>query len=429
MKSQKQRRFSRPSARPKGGPSAGPTGPKRPTLGPMIEVEEQVQFPAAWTWFVDELLPNLAKNRYSPRESWKGKPFTKEDAAFFSKGVEELSDLFTEDRPTKGMVPYFQHPKYRCGYLLYFLPLQAAKFLTLLHLHPQAFEALLKHGKKEGVLRIVDLGCGPGTASISILLALLEAKIPASEIPPIELHWFDTNSDIMHDGKALVEALADQFSRLRGKVSVKVNLVPWWKALPKIPERSGLVIMGHVLNEATIPHQMSDPFWEPLLQNLSGAGLLIAEPAAKRSSQSLSHLRDQILEWIAGAGEEGQAAEPSQQRLWGPCLHAGRCPLADGRDWCHFSSPSRIPGKWFKYFSEGLGSERQWLKFSYLWVASADYLAPKRNPKERLVVSDPLGREGEAAAHLLCEPQTPRRWIAPRGSLVRRGNVIKLNTE
>ena len=77
------------------------------------------QFPAAWPWFIDEVIPQWVKTHYSPRESWKDKPFSKEDARFFFKGINELSQLFTEERP-KGLPPYFQHPKYRSSYLLYF---------------------------------------------------------------------------------------------------------------------------------------------------------------------------------------------------------------------------------------------------------------------------------------------------------------------
>src|SRR5688500_7744702 len=91
-------------------------------------------FPASWTWLVDEAGPALVKSRYSPRESWKTKPFTPDDARFFFRGVSELSELFTEERPRE-MPAYFQHPKFRSSYLLYFLPLQAAKFLSIFRLH------------------------------------------------------------------------------------------------------------------------------------------------------------------------------------------------------------------------------------------------------------------------------------------------------
>jgi len=101
-----------------------------------VESFEAGYMPVSWSWFADEALPTWVKKKYSPKESWKDKPFSKEDSHFFFKGIEELSLLFTEER-SKNLPPYFQHPKYRSSYLLYFLPLQAAKFSTLFQLHPQ----------------------------------------------------------------------------------------------------------------------------------------------------------------------------------------------------------------------------------------------------------------------------------------------------
>ena len=94
-------------------------------------------------------------------------------------------------------------------------------------------------------------------------------------------------------------------------------------------------------------------------------------------------LRDQLLE------TETVEARPSS--IWGPCLHAGRCPLAAGRDWCHFSVPVEVPGRWFKYFSRGLSSERQWMKFTYLWLAAPGSPARTLSSGIRRVISDPLG--------------------------------------
>jgi hypothetical protein len=319
-------------------------------------------FPPAWLWLVDEAIPQWVKKHYSPQESWKDKPFSLDDAKFFFKGIEELSDLFTEERP-KGMPAYFQHPKYRSAYLLYFLPLQAAKFLTLFETYPQAIEASLKFAKKEGVLRIADLGVGPGTASLSFLLVLLNQKLErGEELPPVELHWFDTQFGVMKDGQALVEQLANSFPKLRGKVQIFKNELPWWKAPSRLTSPMALTLIGHVLNESTAPQSEARVFWEKILNKAQGGGLLLAEPASRRPAQVLSSLRD---DWI-GSG----LIEASPTRIWGPCLHAGACPVAQGRDWCHLSVPVQIPGRWFRGFSEALGSERQWLKYSYLWIAS-----------------------------------------------------------
>lgn len=374
-------------------------------------------FPPAWLWLVDEAIPLWVKKNYSPRESWKDKPFSTEDGQFFLRGIHELSDLFTDERP-KGMPAYFQHPKYRSSYLLYFLPLQAAKFLTLFQLHPAAVEAALSHAKKTGVLRIADLGAGPGTASIALLLYILGLPREAGEtLPAIEMDWFDTNEDIMLDGKNLVEQFASSFPKLRGKVQLRLHTSPWWKAPDAFPAETSLVFVGHVFNESTAPKTGAEAFWPALMEKAGGGGVLLVEPAARRSSQVLSQLRD-------GLFESGLIPEDAT-RMWGPCLHAQACPLSQGRDWCHFSSPITIPGKWFRTFSKSLSSERHWAKYSYLWFSSAEYPSPKPHPRMRRVISDPLS-QGSQATLLLCEPETAGRISLPAEQGVGRGDMIRI---
>jgi hypothetical protein len=387
------------------------------------------QFPPAWLWLVDEAIPEWVKTKYSPRESWKGKPFSKEDAFFFFKGIEELSELFTEERP-RHMPAYFQHEKFRSSYLLYFLPLQAAKFLTIFDIHPEAINAALEHGRKVGVLRVADLGAGPGTASIAFLLKLLGLKLgTGQELPPIEMDWIDTNLTVMEDGKGLADMIGSHFPRLRGKLTIRLHKANWWEAQKILEHDTSLMLMGHLLNEAQGPQknvpQQSEAWmklWSQLVrEKIRGGGLLLVEPASRRSSQLLSQVRDQIFE------EGFLPAEPTS--VWGPCLHAGKCPLAEGRDWCHFSVPAHIPGEWFREFSKGLGSERQWVKFSYVWLASLDQPAPVTDPKLRRVISDRLGSDRlaeNAGTVLLCEPETPARFPVPAGQQLWRGDLVRV---
>jgi len=399
--------------------------PKTPSPSSKVQRLLSLSFPPAWPWFFDEAIPSYIKSHFSPRESWKTKPFDKEDARFFFKGIEELSDLFTEERP-KGMPAYFQHPKYRSAYLLYFLPLQTAKFLALFQLHLKAFQAALDHGRKNQRLRVVDLGAGPGTASLSFLLTLLDPKFcPEKNLPPIEFHWFDTNETIMKDGKFLVEQLASHFPKLREKVQIHLHPSVWWKAPLEIPREIyreiSLTFMGHLLNESKAPQREAQIFWEKTIKHAQGGGILWVEPAARKPSQLLSTLRDGFF--------EAEFMEKSPTRIWGPCLHAGQCPLASGRDWCHFSYPAHIPGKWFKQFSEALGSERHWIKLSYLWLASSSYPAPLPDAKLRRVISDPLN-QGQKQSVLICEPETPQHWVIPGRSPTSekcgRGDLINI---
>lgn len=374
------------------------------------------RFPPATAWLIDELIPSHVKATYSARERWKEKPFSQEDVRFFSKGLLELSELFTEDRPAR-LPLYFQHPKFRSAYLLYFLPLQLAKFITVLQLHPGGLDSALHHARQSGVLRLVDLGAGPGTASLAVLLSLLQ--LPPQEIPPVELIWLDTQRAILKDGEELVLALANQFPRLRSKVRIRSHVASWWEFPDYLPEETpaSLFLMGHLLNEARRPRIDLDPIWNLLLSRAHGGGVLMIEPASKRSSQELSQLRNRVLEL------RSLREELSSRLFWGPCPHAGVCPLSLGRDYCHFSVPAQVPGTWFREFSKTLGSERNWLKFSYIWHSALTRPAPAWNPRQKLVISDPLNSTGGKEV-LLCAPEKPERLKIGINTQAWRGDVV-----
>lgn len=189
------------------------------------QAQAPIKWPKCWLWFVDEFVPNYVKKNYSPKDTWKDKPFSVEDVRFFSRGVEELSELFTEERSHsfgKSLPAYFAHPKFRSSYLLYFLPLQAAKFLTLYHKHAGAIEILFKKKAageaSERPVRIADIGSGPGTASLALLMYCLETF--PNDLPEFEFHWLDTDLGVLRDGRALIESLSQMFPKLRGKVTL-----------------------------------------------------------------------------------------------------------------------------------------------------------------------------------------------------------------
>ena len=371
------------------------------------------EFPPHWGWLVDELIPQYVKEAFSPKESWKNKPFSDTDANFFFKGIEALSELFTEER-SKGIANYFKHPKYRSSYLLYFLPLQAAKFLALFDMYPDALNAAVEHGHETGVLRVADLGAGPGTASLSLLLKVAQLPHP----PKVEFIWFDVQSNVMKDGIELITRFTDNFQSLRGRVDVKAYTVPWWKSGETLgKEDLSLVLMGNVLNEGQLITSHHDLFWSKIFGRIQGGGVLMLEPAARGPSQMISKIRDYLFE------KEWFPKEATS--VWGPCLHAGACPMSSGRDWCHFSVPSRIPSRWFKRFSILLSSEKQWLKFSYFWLASASKPAPLPTVSQRRVLTDPLN-QGPRATVLLCEPEVAHKWTISADFKPRRGDLIDI---
>lgn len=362
-----------------------------------------MDFPPIWQQFFDDAVPHFVKRKYSPNPAWKSRPFTRQDANFFSRGIIELSDLFTDDRDSRPK-DYFAHPKFRSSYLLYYLPLHAAKFFTLLRGNPKALDHMLKGLGPNEPLRVLDLGSGPGTASFAFVLAVY-LHLKGKPCPPIELHWIDQNFKSLKDGSELMEELKKLTPTL--KINIELHEQDFRKSL-KIPDlKFSMILAGNVFNEKKSAAMILDK----VFPRISGGGLLIVEPAARGPSQLLSQIRNEAIE------------EGAIKKIWEPCPHLGPCPLAMGRDWCHFSVRSRIPGEWFTYFSKGLGSIREWLKYTYLWIAPPDATVPPLKPNERLVISDPLDMPGGKRSVLLCEPERAGRMPLRPGQTLLRGDI------
>lgn len=369
---------------------------------------------------LDELVPQFVKNRFSPNASWKNKPFSQDDVAFFSKGLLELSDFFTEDREKAKLPNYFTTAKFRSSYFLYFFALQGAKFLTLFERYSAAVDAAIAHAKKTGTLRIVDVGSGPGTASVAFLVFILEKLAgPLREknkkvvLPfKIQLVWIDHNETILKDGRAMLGSLFEFFPEFEGDIDLDTQARLWWKHPKDFNFDNSIVLFGNVLNESADNPAIFQMGLVPFLKNVTGGGILIIEPAFKSASQRISQIRDEIM----------------PHRLWGPCLHEGKCPLAEGRDWCHFSVPAVLPGNFFKKFSIKLGSKREWLKFAFLWIAAPTpksekaILDEQNNPKFVRVISDPM-RTPRGNENQLCRPERIS-WIRTPMRPLYRGDVV-----
>ena len=177
------------------------------------------------------------------------------------------------------------------------------------------------------------------------------------------------------------------------------------------------MLFGNVLNESPNDPKIFLQGLAPFFQSPKGGGVILLEPAFKSASQRVSQIRDELM--------------PSP--LWGPCFHQERCPLATGRDWCHFSVPATLPGKFFKKFSIKLGSVRDWLKFSFIWVAAStdQKIVPSnagKKAKFARVVSDPMKHKGGGLVNQVCVPDRIAFEPTP-GRKLYRGDVIEWNFE
>ena len=227
----------------------------------------------------------------------------------------------------------------------------------------------------------------------------------------IELVWIDHNETILKDGQLLLSKILEIFPEVEGSIDLKIEARPWWKHPKGFDFDAGIVIFGNVLNESSNQPKVFLQGLGPFFENPKGAGILMLEPAFRSASQRLSQIRDELM------------VKENPLPIWGPCLHQLKCPLADGRDWCHLSVPVKLPGAFFKKFSIKLGGVRDWLKFSFVWIAAKESQKQTLPPKGIVrVVSDPL-KTPQGLVNQLCRPE--RVEILPASyKPVFRGDII-----
>ena len=183
------------------------------------------------------------------------------------------------------------------GYALYYTPINAAK---VLHLLPTL-------SLPQQDLRVLDLGCGPGTAGLA-LLASLEQSIHLTCVE---------NSAPM---RTVAEKLLSTF---RGRGHLKsLSILP---ALPSPPaEPFDLIIAANVLAELST--SQGDETARALSRRLTDNGhLLIIEPGQQLHTRRLMTLRNVLLE-----------SDESLAPIF-PCLRRDACPMlrSSETDWCH----------------------------------------------------------------------------------------------
>lgn len=216
---------------------------------------------------------------------------------------------------------YMNVDKYLSAYMSFYFPVHLPETYWILeqnkerlNLNERSFKSLL------------DIGAGPGTASLSVLLWLLNNNIEL----PTDIKLMDQSK------KALV--LASQLMSTLG-----VNRPSLYRA--PINKRSlndfggqefDLVVVSHFLNElgsGPAKRYLKEEFVEGLQSLLTPNGLVIlVEPPLREPTMDLMRLRDEIQ-------QEGLLGE---WRVLAPCpTLTGLCPLMkEKKGWC-YSQPKR----------------------------------------------------------------------------------------
>jgi len=253
--------------------------------------------------------------------------------------VQRLSGHFnTTDRSNSPLSRrYLADGALRQAYLLYFVTANLLKPL------PPLRELQLAGLPGDGrTLRVVDLGCGPGTGLLA-LLAFLDAHAP-----DIEIEY--TGMDVVPAALREVERMAALLATRPAGLRVRTQLLDLDRMAPACGD-ADLVLMMNTLNE--LAPSTDETRLHALHASLRpDARVLFMEPALRHSSRRLLRLRD--------------VAVRDGWTVFAPCLRQQHCPaLADERDWCHADVPWERPA-WYALMDEELGNVKRSLKFSYL---------------------------------------------------------------
>ncbi len=310
-----------------------------------------------------------------------------------ARGVRTLSTLFTRKRDAL-QAGYLDDASLRNSYVAYFVPVNVGKIQTVLEELPPL------RSPEEGTatpLRLLDVGSGPGSASLAVLDWML--RHPSTQLRPLEAVLVDRSRPALHEAVVLL----NQYVRSVGAPPAQVEPVQadlrrnrWMQSLgARETGRYDLIIIANCLNELFTMERNAVERRVKLVARLlnllaDGGSLVVIEPATRAESRSLLTLRDSVV-------------AQKLCNIYSPCLHDGPCPaLVQREDWCHEERPWTAP--WFvTAIDKRVGFIKDALKFSYLVLRKDGRTIVQREPSVFRMVSELRHMKGEKRAWLCNE--------------------------
>ena len=292
-----------------------------------------------------------------------------------SHGVADLSRLFTRHRHELER-HYLADERLRLAYLSYFLPVNAAKVQSILEELPES-DVRGPQAQADAPLRVLDVGSGPGTASLAVLDWM---QRPYHRQRRIEVTAVDSVRAALDEAQGLWNAYcridAPEHARLHC-VHSNLERNAWLRCLDdSYPYH--VIIIANTLNElyrgSHDPVQRQVQLIQALLGRLHPNGaLIVIEPALRETTRHLHRLRDRLLALHACT-------------VYSPCLHEQSCPaLVKEDDWCHEERPWITP-PWIAAIDKEVGFIKDALKFSYgIFRKDGARIVPRSRDVFRLV--------------------------------------------
>jgi len=342
-----------------------------------------------------------------------------EELAFIAAEVSRLSKLLTKDRANIP-IAYLKDEGLRKAYLTYYLPSNLLK----IYLPLKEISSHQKNIFSKGHLRILDIGSGPGSATLGALefFSRLEKK------PVLEFTAADHVVENLKDAATLF-ASYKQHCRINASLhTVKATVE---KLKPLLEGWYDLIILSNVLNELFRSDEERiakriDVLNEIMKRFLTHDGsCIIIEPALHDTSREMLLVRDGLL--------------AHGFHVYSPCLINRNCPaLVHQKDWCHEDVPWEPPAL-VKEIDKLAGLRKDSLKFSYMILRKDSLsLADIYGAESFRIVSEPIiskgkvefylcGKEGRRVIVRLDKDKSPANEpfdALKRGDIVRFDNLL-----
>jgi ribosomal protein RSM22 (predicted rRNA methylase) len=273
-----------------------------------------------------------------------------------AKGVAELSNIYTRQRQ-RITGKLLKDPLLHKAYLTYFLPCNLSKVKTILKeifAHPRKSEFVAPN------LRLLDLGCGPGTHVLGFLDFLAEEHVELDSVHCVAVDSLKRNLLDTH-------ALFQRYVSLRrrpdkvAQCTLQTELAELIQPLRLRPDLSfNFIVLGNVLNELFVGDEKRTQKRYEVISTVAtkwlapNGFLILIEPAMRETSRELLLLRDLLL-------------ERSDLKIYSPCVHSLHCPAVASdnlSDWCHEDRPWNAPSM-IRDIDALVGNHKSSLKYSY----------------------------------------------------------------
>ena len=240
--------------------------------------------------------PSSATTRpkgFAALEAWGRKQCPESALGRLEPVVERLSKGFTDARP-EAFSAYLEDPDALLAYALFFAPQTYVRVAEAL----RGILSRLKGGQPSRPLRVLDLGCGVGSAALAAVDVLEEVSGLPPEVTLVD--WSEAALRVARTllpGARTVRANLREFVPEEGRYDVIVSSFAFNEAFPKLSEAVAVLRrwIGGLSEGAD-----SAPF------------VLLLEPVSHETTPRFLSLRERLRELP----------------LYAPCPHGAPCPMA-----------------------------------------------------------------------------------------------------